>query len=491
MIMTQCLLNKKSVWTKSFFCLLLVLDILFVVYWVFLSMNYCLHYDDVHFMWKMKEYSIFEYVKEMYITRGGNFVGYAMNGIIFTVANWFGDYHLLPLIYYVVGIMVLYYSVKGLVENVDDWKLALGVVTFYNVYVLTVPDYSIFTWLCAMGYYWYAPMMCLLIRMLNKEKLSVLKWVLVIVLVLLLSGSNVTITPMVWLLMFVNIMVICRKNKWNIRNAWNCVIVRRMAYIFVGMFVVYSIMFMAPGNFSRLEDGTDMDHPSSLSEFVVAWIKCVVMFFYFMAFYFPYHFIVIVLGFMVGTKVRYKMENKLKVIVVVAAAFMVYLAIATLPLAYLSNGFGIQRNYTHITFFYMLMWALIGVVIGNENEKRESEATLSGILVSLFLCVVMSFNLYCDIPLTKQYKKAHDERKNMLNTLQKQGNKEMVCVEPYPSTRTIDAKYFVLKLFGKSTNRQTIFYESDAGLAPNEYEGHVKHLLGLDFDFVLCEKENE
>lgn len=92
--MNKVINTKQISWLSLLFWgLLITLNVLFLVYWIGLSMNYCLHYDDVHFMWKLREYSIFEYVREMYMSRGGNFVGYGINGIVFSLSNRIGDYH--------------------------------------------------------------------------------------------------------------------------------------------------------------------------------------------------------------------------------------------------------------------------------------------------------------------------------------------------------------------------------------------------------------
>ena len=195
--------------------MLVVLNILFLVYWIGLAMNYCLHYDDVHFMWKLCEYSIGEYVREMYMSRGGNFVGYGINGIIFTLSNWIGDYHAWALIFYALGVAMTFFAVRDTFPHIQTWKVLVGVLAIYNVYILTVPDYAVFTWLCAMSYFLYGPAICLLLRLLNKEHLSVGGWVAVGLLALFLSGTNVPLTPMVWLLMLVNGLWLLRKEHWK------------------------------------------------------------------------------------------------------------------------------------------------------------------------------------------------------------------------------------------------------------------------------------
>lgn len=478
--------NTKLYVTNILVGLLCVLNMLFLAYWIALSMNYCLHYDDVHFMWKLREYSIFEYVHEMYMTRGGNFVGYGLNGVIFTLSNWFGGYRVWPLIFYAIGIAMVYGAAKGLIKELADWKVLIGVVALYNVYILTVPDYAVFTWLCAMGYFLYAPAMCLMLRFLNEEKLSGWKWGVLILLALFLSGANVTITPMTWLLMLANALWIWKTHGWNIHATWKNKTIKRIVFITLGMLIVYAIMFIAPGNFSRLEAGSDMEHPSSVGQFVIAWAKCMVMFIYFMAFYLPYHLLALGLGYIVGAKYIHLPHQAWKGCVAAVMAFFVYLGIAVLPLAYLSNGFGIQRNYTQITFFYMLMWFALGLIYGSGHKKAQIGNTIS-ILTTILLIVVMSINIAVDIPIAINYNQAHQAREAKLVEWQRQGNKEQVVVERFPSAATIDSKYMIWKALGKTTNKQSIYYESDTDVNPNEYESHIRKLLGLDFDFVVNE----
>ena len=110
--------------------LLVLLDVLFLYYWIGLSANYCMHYDDVHFMWKMCDYSIFEFVKEMYMTRGGNFITYTLDGILFNISNWLGVYRFWPMVFYVVGILITWgvFMHASWMKN-SKWLGLLGIVT--------------------------------------------------------------------------------------------------------------------------------------------------------------------------------------------------------------------------------------------------------------------------------------------------------------------------------------------------------------------------
>ena len=487
-------LTKNNWLEKGMIGLLVVLNALFLYYWVGLAANYCMHYDDVHFMWKMREYSIFEYVKEMYMTRGGNFVGYGLNGIIFTIANWVGDYHFWPMVFYALGIIMTWVAFRDLpfIKN-SGYKGWLGVITLYNVYVLTSIDYAVFTWLCAMQYFLFAPALCLLVKYLSKETLNWKQWILLTGLALFISGNAVSISTMTFAVLFAYGVWMWYKQGWNVRNTWNKPQIKRLLLITAIMLICFAIMFVAPGNWGRMDSESDIEQPQNLAEFIKAIVVCSGMFIYMMIFYLPYHLIAVALGVWAGSKYPANLStSRYKVIVLTLLLFFVYLLVSVLPLAYLSNGFQIQRNYIQIGFFYLLMFFAVGYIWGSGSKPQRHRFIVPSMAIcSIFLISIMCLNIRQDLPIARAYNKAHQEREAYLLDLQKSGQEETVIVAPYPRTFTPDAKYTILSWIGKSTAMQAIYYESDAKVEPNEYEGHVRKLLKLDFDFVLAEPKEK
>lgn len=421
----------------------------------------------------------------MYMTRGGNFVGYGINGIIFTISNLVGDYHLWPIITYLIGIIMVFTAVNDWIQGYNKWIKLLGVIALYNLYMLTSIDIAVTMWLCAMIYYLYAPAMLLLIKYLTIPHLSMWQWICLCLIALFLSGCNVTITPIALLCMSVIGLKYWHDTNWDVKHTWANPQIKRIVFVAIAMLCVYGIMFVAPGNFARMEGESDIAQPANFIEFVKACCACAGMFCYFMAFYIPYHLLVIALGFLAGTKSNYNLSiPKPKMILIIVFAFVLYLGISVMPLAYLSNGFHIQRNYTHIAFVYQLMLFAIGYVWGHKNS-HTTIVHLCGVVLSVFLIVIMCINIHQDIPIARAYNQAHKEREAYLLTLQEQGNTDIVYVQKFPSTHSQDAKYTILNWIGRQSATQAIYYESDTGIEPNEYESHIRHLYNLDFDFVL------
>ena len=491
-------MKEKINWIeKGAMGLLVALNALFLYYWIVLSANYCPHFDDVHFLWFLRDHSIAEYVYEMYMKHGGNFAGYAQNGIIFAISNWVGDYHFWPMVFYVIGIVLTWGAFRELpfFKN-SGYKGWLGLITLYNVYILTSVDYAVFTWTCATGYYIGAPVVCLLMKYLIKDTLAWWQWVLLIFLSISIGGGSVALSTVSFVVLFAYGMWMWYKEGWNIKNTWNKPQVKRLLGITALMLVCFAIMFVAPSNWNRMEWADDIQQPQNLTQFIKAIAVCAGMFVYMMMFYLPYHLIVVAIGALAGRKYPMNLPiDRWKAIGLLILLFVVCLLVSVVPLAYLSNGFAIQRNYIQIGFFYMVMLFAIGYIWTSEKRKVESgrwkEESGMGMLCgvcAVFLIAIMCLNIKQDLPVARAYNKAHQEREAYLLELQDKGQKETVTVTPFPDTHTPDAKYTILKWIGKRTNMQSIYYEADTEAEPNEYEIYMRNWLKLDFDFVL---ENE
>lgn len=486
---------KESWLKKSVIGLLVVLNALFLYYWVTLAANYCLHFDDAHFMWKLRDSSILDYVREMYMSTGGNFVSYFLNGIIFTISGWLGAYRFWAILFYALGVFMTWAAFRDMPwMKHSGYKGWLGVLTLYNVYILTSVDLAVFTWMCAMEYYLFAPALCLLVKYISKDSLNWRQWIGLVLLAIFISGNAVSISTITFVVLFVYGMWMWYKEGWNIRNTWAQPQVRRLIGITILMLAVFAVVFVAPGNWARMADETDIEHPKNIMEFAKAICVCIGMFMYLMVFYLPYHLIAIAIGAWAGSKFPMSLQiSRNKAIGLAVLVFIIYLVISVVPLAYLSNGFQIQRNYIQIGFFYMLMFFVLGYIW---SSGRKTDVLWADVDVwmyrcinvcSLFLIAIMCLNIKQDLPVARAYNKAHQERESYLLRLQENGQIESVVVTPYPTTQTPDAKYNVLRMIGKKTSMQAIYYEADTDVDPNEYEEHVRRLLKIDFDFVLTE----
>lgn len=477
-------IQSKAILDKFVLFGLVLLNALFLVYWCILTYYSQLHYDDLYFLWKMREMSVFEYVKEMYFSRSGRFVSYAINGWVSNITDALGFHQLWAAFYYALGIGACWLVIKDVKLPVSQFVKFMRICFLYNLYILTNIDFPVFFWLCAMGYYISLPLACLLLKYLNEERLDWWQWLIVAFMTLLIGGGSEAFTPIVLLLMFVNGMYLWHSKDWVVKDTWAMPQVRRIVWVAVALLVMFAIVVIAPGNYKRMADASQFVHPAGILGWINAMANAVGMFAYFMAFYIPYYLVVFVLAYYVGSKSDVQLPfTKWKIVLMLGACFAAYLLVSSLPNVYLYNGFGIQRNYTHVVFVLLLVMVSIGFVLGvGKSSKWSGHVSIFGLMA---LAVVMLLNIYNDTPTAREYGKAVDERIERLCSLRDKGQTEMVVVDPLPVPYTEDVKHFVMTRLGKETPKTVLYYISDTDTVPNEYEYHMKRVLDLDFDFVL------
>ena len=483
-------INRQSFWDKAFIVSLITLNALFLTYWGILAYYSQLHYDDLHFLWKMREVSVFEYVKEMYFSRSGRFVSYAINGVVSNITDAMGFHQLWAAFYYILGISACWLVIKDIKLPIPQFVKFMGICFLYNLYILTNIDFPVFFWLCAMGYYTSLPLACLLLKYLNEEKLKWWQWTVVGAITIMLGGGNETFTTIVLLIMFVNGMWLWHSKDWNVKETWELPQVRRIVWVAVALLVLWTIVVVAPGNYARMNTGEEFAHPLGILGWLKAVIKAVVMFFWFMTFYVPYYMVAFAFAFYLGCKSDVQLPtSKIKIVMWLAVAFIVYLLISSLPNVYLYNGFGVQRNYTHVVFLWMVVVVMVGFVMGVGRKPTVSSwLSFVGILA---LMVVACVNIIQDTPSARLYGKAVDARIERLSELKEKGQTETIEVEPLPIPYTEDVKHFVLTHLGRETSKSVLYYISETDTIPNEYEYHMKRVLDLDFDFVLAKEQQK
>lgn len=479
-------IQSKTILDKFVLFGLVLLNTLFLVYWGILVYYSQLHYDDLSFLWKMREMSMFEYVKEMYFYQSGRFAGYALNGIQSIIIDALGFHQLWSMFYYALGLGVCWLLVKDFKLPISRLGLFMGMCFFYNLYILTNIDFPVFFWLCAMGYYLFFPLACLLLKYLNEEKLNWWQWLIVAFITLLIGGGNEAFTPMVLLLMFLDGMYLWHSKAWVVKDTWAMPQVKRIVWVAVAMLVLFTIVVVAPGNYIRMEDTGQFVHPMGILGWLKAVANAVGMFLYFMAFYIPYYLIVFVLSFYVGSKSEIQLPmTKRKLVLMLSIGFVAYLIISSLPNVYLYNGFGIQRTYTPVVFVMLLVVVSIGFVLGlGKPSKWSGQVSILGLVA---LALIMIVNIYDDAPTAKRYGRAVDERIEKLCSLRDNGQTGTVIVDPLPLPYTEDVKHFVMTHLSDDSPKTMLYYISETDTVPNDYEYHLKRVLNLDFDFVLAE----
>lgn len=471
--------------------LLLATNIAFIVYFVVLAIYARPHYDDLHFMWKMQEMSIFDYVKDMYFSRSGRFGGYLLNGIVFSTINAIGASWFFPLLFIALGILICCYVATETLPKANRFWLCNGVILFYFVYLLTNIDFAVLYWLCAMGYYLKFPIALLLFYLINKQKLNIWQWIVLTFAIITVGAGNEAFSPLMLVLLFINGMYYLYNNHYDFRKTFSDVRVKKMCLIASIIIVLMIIVIVAPGNYARMSDTTQFHRPTSIVEWIKGLVHAGATYHYFVLFYIPYYVVLISLSYLLGVKAQINnwfsevFDNKKTILIGVIFLYAFYIFCTILPSVFLYGDFGAQRNYTHAVFMTMLTLCILGFLIGFWKRGADKTLTYVSIIGLLILISAAIINCYIDLPTAKIYAESVDNRIAYCNDAQQKSHLGILEVTPINEPVTIDVKYVFFHMIGKDNKKPMLYYVSDTKEIPNEYAYHMRRLYDWDFDIVL------
>ena len=467
--------------------LLIAVNVLFVVYFLVLAWFSRFHYDDLHFLWKLKEMSIGEYVSDMYVYRSGRFVAYALNGVVFKTILLIGEHRFLPILFGAVGFFSFWIVAKSLLKSISRKLVFLSVLFAFNLSVLTNIDFAVFNWLCAMSYYWLTPLMLLLLHLIVKQKLTIVEWVFFIFISVFLGGGQEAFTPIVMISIFSYALVVFRNEAFSLKNSLIKPQFQKSFISLIILLVCLIIVVVAPGNYARMA-ADEFSSPQNVMEFIVGIAKAVGMFSYYQIFYIPYYLILALIfcyiGFVSKNSGQLLGMSYRKLMMIANVVFLIYLLISVLPSVYLWNGFGIQRNYTHVVFMLVVFISFQAFIFGYFKIRSKHNVKLTaGVMIGLVVMIgIMTNNIIQDGKSANRYATSVDNRIEYLELLQKQGVKEVVEVAPIEVPITTDPKYFIFNMLGKKSNPQPVlYYISDTDTVPNEYAFHLQRVYRIDF----------
>ncbi len=469
--------------------LLILLNVLFLVYYIGLAIYNRLHFDDLNFLWHLREMTTCEYVVDKYLNWSGRFVGYFLNALHSNFILQTGWHWLLPLIYYTLGIICTYIPLRKYMPN-NAFAAWNAIVLFYNIYVLTNIDYPSFTWICAMAYLVFMPFTFMLWHLIQKQVTRWYEWIIMMLFALFLGGGHEAFTPMVLGLYFCYGLYLLYGYAWTIKDAWHDIRVKKLIGAAAVILIAWIIVVIAPGNYVRMDEA-GLGSSVGFIGLVKGYVSVLIMLAYFEAFYVPYYFILVGLFVLVGywQKDKIQIPFSYKSLMWTSLLMWVgYVAISIIPFVYLWGGVGFQRNYTPIVFISLFTFCFWGFILG--YYKLKSHVKLTTIFVAIGLCIligIQTYNNVADLPTACQYSKAVDERVEYLQCLEAEGQTETVVVKRIESPFCLDAKFVISSVLGRKTNKPVLYYISEE--VPDEYIYHFKKVYGLSFDFVIEQSE--
>ena len=441
-------LESKKAFSDKTILLLCILNLLFLLYYLMLAFYSRFHYDDLLFLWKMKEISVGQFVSDFYFSRSGRFVSYFKVGLYSKFILTFNEHRYLPILCWFFGVALCWSFARHLFRNISIFLLINIVLVFYNLFVLTNIDFAVFNWLCAMDYYLLGPMSVFVFDLVNRNKLSKIQWILLILVSVLIGGGQESFTPLVLGALFSSGLYYLSLYHFKPRVAFQDIRVIRLIISILVILICFVIVVIAPGNYKRIEM-SEFIRPTNISAYLFGYKDVIIQLFYQLMFYVPYYFVLGLLFIKLGrnTSKRPTLFN-LSYKALIFYSFIlygIYILISIFPSVYLWSGFGIQRNYTPVVFFTMIFICFHAFLFGYFDVNLVSDKIVSNSLnLGLFLLsCIMVYNIYTDTNSAKSYAKTVDNRLEYLHKLNSKGVRGVVEVDPISIPYTTDPKYFL------------------------------------------------
>jgi len=438
-----------------------------------------------------KDGSIGDFVGATYFSVSGRFASYFNIAVISKTIILLNEHRFFPILFWFVGVSMCFYVAKSVFKTSAFIVLLNSVLFFYNLYVLTNIDFAVFNWLCAMDYYLSAPVLLLLLYLVNNQTLNWKHWIILVFLVVAIGGSQESFTPIALAALFFNGLYYFNVHHFKFVVFFNDKRSRQIIVAGILMLICFVIVLVAPGNYHRMEM-TEFVRPTNLSAYLFGFTKSISTLYYFMLFNVPYYIILAILSMYLGIRSRQSTIhlniNHKSFVLISILVYSVYILFSVFPGVFLWSGFGIQRIYTHVVFFTMLFISIHAFLYGyfKETFTNKKYVTVSLKIGVAIMCVIMSFNLYNDTISARNYAQSVDNRIASLQQLNKNGVKGVVIVKPLSVPYTIDIKYNLLKIIGKKQNQKPLlYYISDTDISPNEYNNHLRRVYGFNFDIIL------
>jgi len=464
--------------------LLVVLNVLFIVYFLFLAFYNRLSQDDYLFLKSERIYSFVSILKDTYSFHSGRFSPTIFSFLIFALIDKKVQLLYIPIIVWLINFSILRFVINRIL-NINSFLTLNLSALFLNIFIITNFEFTAFYWICATFYYIPSVLMLLLIVYTNIEDVTKFQYCLLIFIAIIISGSSEIFIPLCMLFLTLNIGYYYFQNKKNISLTISDKRIQRLLITSLIILIGFVIVIIAPGNYIRAKE-TIFHHPDNLIEFIKIIIQSFILFFYLLAFKFPYYIILILISYFTGflNRSNFVLDFSYKRFLIISwASYLLFIFLSILPTAYLMSGFGFQRIYTNTVFLSMLFFVIQGFGFGLKTNFQINILFIKRlILINIFILItIMTINLIVDIPTAKKYSQSDIERTNLILDLKKHHHKGLVELKPLYKPTTYSLKYLIL-----SEKQPVIYYSNEITLDTANYSNMcIKNYYELDFSIRL------
>lgn len=476
--------------SKSAKVLILTLNVIWLIYYIYLAYFNTLSQDDFVFMKTIKESGILYYTKEMYLYQTGRFSGVFLNSIFFYIILLTNQIIFVPIFYWLFNFVVIYYVLKS--YKVFNTFLSVNYsILFVNIFILTNFEFTAFYWISASSYFIQPPLFLLIIHIVNLNKTIWFQDLILMLSSIFVSGTSETIVPLFIILLSFNLLFYFDQYKRNYSLLIKDSRFKKILIVAFLLTIGLIIVIVAPGNYKRFsmnEEGV-FTQAKTFSEFLFVSYKSFIYFFVLVLFKMPYYIILILISFL--SSLTFKASNnkiifKFKYLLFSWIVYFSLIYLSVLPASYLMSDFGMYRIYTNCVFLTILFLIFQGFYIGTAlksySELYKFDRLLFINLIILF--VPMLYNISEDFPIAKSYNNTNNERIEFLLKLKNEGNTKCVYLKRLTKPVTYDLKSLLLN----QKHLPMLYYSNEIEKDTNAYQNKcIQNYYELGFPIALKE----
>ncbi|NDV46199.1 hypothetical protein D0T49_03975 [Paludibacter sp. 221] len=445
--------------------------------------------DDIGFALQLQESSIWDFMKTMYLTWQGRFMGFFLTGL--QMKSYFLFNSMLPfsMLLYAVNILLI---TKALMNffNLKIFDSVLYSVVLFQIYIFTMFDFSSYFWMCTKGYTFIMTLSVYAFSELIVNKKG--KWYSYITLFIVFAfiGCSYEIfAPIILLLMGCCILYLFYKSNFRLS-----LLIRENKLLLFTFFVgtlFFVLMVIAPGNWVRM-DVHSKDSTLSLFPFLQVVLNNSIYLSKNVFFTFPYYFVfLIVIAYLFSKKkedlISSSKKTKKQVLrnILKYAFISVSLTLVSLALNTYAVGQRMElRAFNHVNLIvFVFLYYTIKEIMSIFSLKKNI-----AILYPIVLLFVIISNIYSTIksvPELEAYEESKNQREQLLYELKISGNEEIACLQ------TLDAPLFhsVLDdawrvILPKVSDKLLLKPNEISFDIKNYYNVTYKEYYQLDFDVI-------
>lgn len=491
---------KKNILNRINEVLLWIVATLVLVFFVMVECFNGPSLDDLIFLLKLQDVSVFEFIGDMYMTWQGRYTSFLISGLCLKSFLAIGTTFPFSIALFVLNILIWSASLR-LLFNLSLIKSSLYAIVLHGLFFLTMFDPSSYFWICTKPY--VLMISCGIygfVKLYKQKDGDVWDYVAVVLTFIFVGASYEIYAPIV--LLFMGCVILY---SW-IKLHFSFSLLFRKYPLLITAFIVatvsFGIMVLAPGNRVRME----VAHSGSITSIViyVSFIASrLLMMGKYLFFNLPYFLCwLVIVGYLFVLKENQKGEvgsrrmwKNVGIYVLIAIALIIVSLVLNVWAQ--SSSEIPPRASNHIVLIIYICSACILYEI--VKSYKMFNLSILYTVVLLFLCIDWSYIIINDYKELSKYRETVDARIDILMEKKNDGYKELLEIEGLHVPKfhsLIEDAWCGTSIYQKHTYRRTkllkpndVFEEYDAPYNP--YNRIYKQYYGLPFDVkteISCAK---